>query len=1001
MASMFVIGIDFGNESSYIAVPRAGGIEIISFSNTFSVRATSTPSYVAFSDRNRILGVAAKNQLIPNLKNTIFGFKRLLGKNFDDPAIQHDLRYAPYTTIRCKNGTIGVKVCYLDEEYVFSIQQITAMFFTELKKTAEAALKCEVNQCVISVPSFFDNAERLALLDAATIAGLKVLRIFNETAATALTYGIYRQDLPTPEEPPRNVIFVDFGHSSLQVSACAFTRGKLKMLASTADSQLGGRDIDIILAKSFCEQFKSKYYIEPTKNHRAMLRLLGEVEKLKEQMSANSTKIPLNIKCFMNDIDLHGDLKRADMEELCAGLFERVEQTMLKCLQESKLKKEEIHSIEIVGGSSRVPAIKSLIEKVFGKLPSTTLNQDEAVARGCALQCAMLCPTTSVRDFSITDIQNYLIRVIYDSKTNEDLEVFPKNHPIPFCKNLTFCKREPFELKAVYGHNNKLIGKFFVNDVKPDVEGQNQIIKVNVRISINGIFTVPNATLTEKQEINDHGEPMDVSQPLPGSKSVEKENCKKRTVKTTDFPVEVELFGAYSSNELNDLKEQECKMISTDRQERDRIDARNALVEYVYELRGQLSSSDELGTFVPDKERKKLCEQLDEIETWVYEEGDDCKRQVYSDKLKSLQDYVEPIKKREFEFEVQPQLLEEFCSTLQLTQKAVDQYNAGIKSYSHLEKNEVQRVQESTNSALRWIEDIRNKLNVASRHQNLHITADQIKTEKNKFEQEVTKVFQKPKPQSPPAPPQISTDRQERDRIDARNALEEYVYELRGQLSSSDELATFVPDKERKKLCQQLDEIENWIHEEGDDCKRQVYSDKLKSLQDYDEPIKKRKFEFGVQPQLLEEFSSILQLTQKAVDQYNAGIKSYSHLEKNEVQRVQESTNSALRWIEDIRNKLNVASRHQNLHFTADQIKSEKKKFEQEVIKVFQKPKPQQPPTPPREPSQEEVPKCASESTITHLTASLRKQKYLIRMIDSLELTDNLDAKEAKVQSKH
>ncbi|XP_065200730.1 heat shock 70 kDa protein 4-like [Planococcus citri] len=748
--SMFVIGIDFGNESSYIAVPRDGGIETIS--NDFSLRAT--PSCVAFSNRNRILGVAAKNQLITNLKNTIFGFKRLLGKNFDDPTVQHELRYAPYPIIRCKDGTIGVKVRYLDEEYAFSIQQITAMFFTKLKESAEVAMKCEVNQCVISVPSFFDNAQRLALLDAATIAGLNVLRIFNETAATALSYGIYKQDLPTPEEPPRNVIFVDCGHSSLQVSACAFNLGELKMLSSAADPQLGGRDIDIILAEYFSEQFKSKYNIEPTKNHRAMLRLLGEVEKLKKQMSANSTKIPLNIECFINDIDVHGDLKRTDMEELCAELFERVERTMLKCLRESKLKKEEIHSIEIVGGSSRVPAIKSLIEKVFGKVPSTTLNQDEAVARGCALQCAMLCPAIFVRDFSITDIQNYPINVYlyYDSPSNKAWKVYRKNHPIPLSKMLTFDTREPFELQAVYAHNNKLIGKFIVNDVKPDAKGQYQTVEVRVCITINGIFTVSKAILAEKQEIDDHGEPMEISQPHSSSKSVEKDHRIKRAVKTADLPVKIKLVGAYSSNELNALTKQECKMVSTDRQERDRIDARNALEEYVYELRGKLSSPDELATFVPDEERKKLCQLFDEIEKWIYEGGDDCNRQVYSDKLKSLQDYGEPIKKRKFEFEEQPQLLKEFSSTLQLAQRAVDQYNAGVETYSHLDKNDVRRIHESTNSALRWVEYLCNVLNVASRHQCLHITANQIKSEKDKFEQEMTKVFQKPKPQQPPTP---------------------------------------------------------------------------------------------------------------------------------------------------------------------------------------------------------------------------------------------------------
>lgn len=775
MASMFVIGIDFGNESSYIAVPRAGGIETIS--NDFSLRAT--PSCVAFSNRNRIIGVAAKNQLITNLRNTIFGFKRLLGKMFDDPSVEHELRYLPYQIIRRKDGTIGVKVHYLDEDHVFSIQQLTAMFFTKLKETAEAALKCEVNQCVISVPSFFDNAERQALLDAASIAGLKVLRIFNETAATALTYGIYKQDLPNPEETPRNVIFVDCGHTSLQVSACAFNRGKLKILASAADAQLGGRDIDIILAEHFSQEFQSKYDIDPTKNSRAFLRLLGEVEKLKKQMSANSTKLPLNIECFMNDKDVHSDMKRTDMEKLCAPLFERVEATLQRCLEESKLKKEEIHSIEIVGGSSRVPAIKSLIENVFGKQPSTTLNQDEAVARGCALQCAMLCPAILVRDFSITDIQNYPIKIVWDPASNEDgqIEVFPKNHPIPFSKILTFYRREPFVLNAVYAHNNKYIGKFTVSDVKPDAEGQSQKVKVKARININGIFSVVNATLSEKQEV-DEAEPMEVSPPQADenqtqpetpqnastpendaeankndSKNDKKERKKRAGVKTVDLPVKIELVGAFTNTELNNLIENECKMVSADRQERDRIDARNALEEYVYELRGKLSSAEELAAFVPEKEREKLCKQLDEIEEWLYEEGEDCQRQVYSDKLKYLKENGEPIKKRKIEYEMQPTLFEEFSSILQLTQKAVDQYNAGDEKYSHLEKSEIERLQESTNYAWQWVEETRNKLNASSKYQNPPVSTEQIKTEKNNFEQTVNKILSKPKPQ-PPQPPQ-------------------------------------------------------------------------------------------------------------------------------------------------------------------------------------------------------------------------------------------------------
>lgn len=237
-----------------------------------------------------------------------------------------------------------------------------------------------------------------------------MLRLFNETTATALSYGIYKQDLPAPEEKPRNVVFVDCGYASLQVSACAFNRGKLVMLATAADHDLGGRDIDLILADYFCKEFQAKYKIDAKTNPRAFLRLLTEVEKIKKQMSANSTTLPLNIECFMNDKDVHGDIKRADMEQLCAHLFKRVEETLEKLKVQSGLELQDIHSVEVVGGSTRIPALKQLIENVYKKVPSTTLNQDEAVSRGCALQCAMLSPAVRVRDFNVTDVQVELFK---------------------------------------------------------------------------------------------------------------------------------------------------------------------------------------------------------------------------------------------------------------------------------------------------------------------------------------------------------------------------------------------------------------------------------------------------------------------------------------------------------------------------------------------------------------------------------------------------------------
>ncbi|XP_049861111.1 heat shock 70 kDa protein 4 [Schistocerca gregaria] len=790
MAAMSVIGIDFGNESCYIAVARAGGIETIA--NDYSLRAT--PSCVAFSGKNRILGVAAKNQMVTNMKNTIYGFKRLLGRKFSDPYIQQEVKHLPYRIVQHGNGGIGVKVNYLDEEHVFSPEQITAMLFTKLKDISEVALKTKVNDCVISVPSFFTNAERKALLDAASIAGLNVLRLMNETTATALAYGIYKQDLPAPEEKPRNVVFVDCGHASLQISACAFHKGKLKMLASAADPQLGGRDIDEILANHFCVDFQSRYRIDPRNNPRAYLRLTTEVEKLKKQMSANSMNLPMNIECFMDDKDVQASMNRTEMEKLCAHLIQRVEHTMRKCLQDSGLRLDEIHSVEIVGGSSRIPAIKHLIETVFGKLPSTTLNQDEAVARGCALQCAMLSPAIRVREFSVTDIQTYPIKLVWDASMGEDgeMEVYTQNHPVPFSKMLTFFRKEPFSIKAYYVGNipypDPYIGQFIVKDVKPTPEGESQKVKVKVRVNLHGILLISSASLTEKKEATEQDSQEDTSMEndsqsaasqagsqndaqaeqaanqqnhiggeddAEGQGNTEKKEAskKKKIVKTVDLPIESYTHGI-SQLDLNNYIEQECKMIASDRQEKERIDARNALEEYVYDLRGKLNSDEELATFVNDADRTSLSQQLDETENWLYEEGEDCNRQVYVDRLSSLKTLGEPIKMRRQEFEQRSWVLEEFGAALQLTRKAVDQWRAGEERYNHLAEADMQQVEQKVEQCHRWLEEKRSQLASTPRTQNPPITVAQIRQEKQAFDSAVSPVLNKPKPKVEPPPQQ-------------------------------------------------------------------------------------------------------------------------------------------------------------------------------------------------------------------------------------------------------
>ncbi|XP_067644765.1 heat shock 70 kDa protein 4 isoform X2 [Eurosta solidaginis] len=771
---MSVIGIDFGNESCYVAAAKAGGIETLA--NDYSLRAT--PSFVAFDGRKRIIGVAAKNQQVTNMKNTVSGFKRLLGRKFNDPHVQRELVSIPTKVEQRPDGGIGFKVNYLDQEQYFSPEQLTAMLFTKLKETSTSALQAQVNDCVIACPAYFTNSERKSLLDAAQIAGLNVLRLMNETTATALSYGFYKQDLPD-ENKPRNVVFVDCGHSSLQVSVCSFTKGKLKMIASAWD-QIGGRDFDSVLGEYFAKEFYDRYKLNAKTNPRAYLRLLTEIEKLKKQMSANSTKLPINIECFMDDVDVSSSLQRTQMEELCAHLFKRVEMTFIKLLQDSKLSLDDIHSVEVVGGTTRIPAIKQLIEQVFGKPASTTLNQDESVSRGAALQCAIMSPAVRVREFGVTDIQNYAVKVIWDgegSQSGGEIEVFPAFHPAPFSRLLTLNRKEPFAMTVQYAQPipfpDPVIGKWFIKDVKPNERGEHQEVKVKVRINHHGIVLISSAFLVDKKEEENStggieqgtapgseekgnageqqpqpgngGEPMDVQQ-----EGTEK---KKKTNKLIELPIEVKTHG-FSSSELQSLVQHETKMISNDARETQRVDARNALEEYVYDMRNKLQGGP-LERYVLTSDRDTICSQLNDLENWLYEEGEDCDRDTYVNKLKSLHAQTDPIKERANDYENAPAAFEELNHSIQVARSAVNEFKKGAPKYDHLTEAEFLNISEAGDKAQKWLDSNLGKFTQTPRMHDSPVKVGDIRHESQTLNSCVNSVINrpKPKPATKPTPP--------------------------------------------------------------------------------------------------------------------------------------------------------------------------------------------------------------------------------------------------------
>nr|XP_034792423.2 heat shock protein 105 kDa isoform X3 [Pan paniscus] len=753
-------------------------------------------SVISFGSKNRTIGVAAKNQQITHANNTVSNFKRFHGRAFNDPFIQKEKENLSYDLVPLKNGGVGIKVMYMGEEHLFSVEQITAMLLTKLKETAENSLKKPVTDCVISVPSFFTDAERRSVLDAAQIVGLNCLRLMNDMTAVALNYGIYKQDLPSLDEKPRIVVFVDMGHSAFQVSACAFNKGKLKVLGTAFDPFLGGKNFDEKLVEHFCAEFKTKYKLDAKSKIRALLRLYQECEKLKKLMSSNSTDLPLNIECFMNDKDVSGKMNRSQFEELCAELLQKIEVPLYSLLEQTHLKVEDVSAVEIVGGATRIPAVKERIAKFFGKDISTTLNADEAVARGCALQCAILSPAFKVREFSVTDAVPFPISLIWnhDSEDTEGVhEVFSRNHAAPFSKVLTFLRRGPFELEAFYSdpqgvpYPEAKIGRFVVQNVSAQKDGEKSRVKVKVRVNTHGIFTISTASMvekvpTEENEMSSEADMECLNQRPPenpdtdaNEKKVDQPpEAKKPKIKVVnvELPIEANLVWQLGKDLLNMYIETEGKMIMQDKLEKERNDAKNAVEEYVYEFRDKLCGPYE--KFICEQDHQNFLRLLTETEDWLYEEGEDQAKQAYVDKLEELMKIGTPVKVRFQEAEERPKMFEELGQRLQHYAKIAADFRNKDEKYNHIDESEMKKVEKSVNEVMEWMNNVMNAQAKKSLDQDPVVRAQEIKTKIKELNNTCEPVVTQPKPkiESPklertPNGPNI--DKKEEDLEDKNN----------------------------------------------------------------------------------------------------------------------------------------------------------------------------------------------------------------------------------------